>query len=380
MSMVPAGSVDGMVLVTESEKPALDDRDTRKNATRCPGDGRPGRRVSLVTVRALVRDNQGTQLEGHEWYFCGEPDCEVVYFSNDGRLIHKAALKVRVGVKEKDAPRPVCYCFGHTVESIREEIDRTGRSTVVDSVAAKVRAGDCWCESRNPEGVCCLGELARTVKRATKDLDDSVIMETSPERTTKGNALSGIFAAIAAAVAASICCVAPLMLLTAGISGAWIGSLTALEPYRPLFITAALAFLGIAFYQVYRKPRAEECEGPYCAKPRSRTINKMSLWIVTILIGGLLSFPYIAPRLYATTAAANASGTTTVILTVENMHCATCSISVRESLMQVAGVQDARVSTVPPEAVVSYAPDTVSVEDLTEATEQAGYPSAPKVD
>ena len=63
--------------------------------------------------------------------------------------------------------RLVCYCFGHTVESIREEIDRTGQSTVLPTVAARVKAGDCRCELLNPDGTCCLGELNRVVKEAT---------------------------------------------------------------------------------------------------------------------------------------------------------------------------------------------------------------------
>ena len=39
-----------------------------------------------------------------------------------------------------------------------------------------------------------------------------------------------------AAILASTCCLGPLVLITLGFSGAWIGNLTALEPYRPIFI------------------------------------------------------------------------------------------------------------------------------------------------
>ena len=50
-----------------------------------------------------------------------------------------------------------------------------------------------------------------------------------------------------ATVIGSLCCVAPLMLLTHGISGAWISQLTALEPYRPICIGVMLLFIGLAF-------------------------------------------------------------------------------------------------------------------------------------
>src|SRR6266852_4901669 len=68
----------------------------------------------------------------------------------------------------------------------------------------------------------------------------------------KGNGL--LVAGILSAIGASICCVGPLVLLALGVSGAWIGSLTALEPYRPLFIVVMLVFLALAFRQLYLLP------------------------------------------------------------------------------------------------------------------------------
>ena len=47
-----------------------------------------------------------------------------------------------------------------------------------------------------------------------------------------------------AAILASTCCLGPLVLITLGFSGAWIGNLTALEPYRPIFIGVALVALA----------------------------------------------------------------------------------------------------------------------------------------
>jgi hypothetical protein len=112
----------------------------------CPVAGKSGKRVPPITLRSLVRREHAGQIERGEWFFCDLADSEVVYFARDGRTLDKGALIVRVGAKERVAPRPVCYCFGHTVESIREEIDRTGQSTVAASVTAKVHAGECSCE------------------------------------------------------------------------------------------------------------------------------------------------------------------------------------------------------------------------------------------
>ena len=105
-------------------------------------------------------------------------------------------------------------------------------------------------------------------------------------------------AGIAAAIGASACCILPLLLFALGISGAWIGNLVALETYKPYFIAAAILFLGFGFYMVYSKPKAEACEeGTFCARPDSGRINKISLWLATILVGLAILWPYIAPVL-----------------------------------------------------------------------------------
>ncbi|NOZ74924.1 MAG: hypothetical protein GXO90_06035, partial [FCB group bacterium] len=123
-------------------------------------------------------------------------------------------------------------------------------------------------------------------------------MESNTE--TKKQVNKGLIGAVLAAVAASVCCVGPLVLLGLGIGGAWVGTLTAFEPFRPYLMALTLAFLGYAFYRIYRKPKAEDCEpGSYCAHPRSDRINKISLWVVTVLILGLLSVPYLTPVIFA---------------------------------------------------------------------------------
>jgi mercuric ion transport protein len=98
---------------------------------------------------------------------------------------------------------------------------------------------------------------------------------------------------ILAALAASSCCVVPFALFLAGVSGAWIGNLTALKPYQPYFIALTVAFLGGGYYAVYRKPKAADCvEGSYCARPASDQIAKIGLWVATVLVIIAVGFPY----------------------------------------------------------------------------------------
>ncbi len=100
-----------------------------------------------------------------------------------------------------------------------------------------------------------------------------------------------------AAVLASICCLGPLVLVAIGISGAWIGNLTVLEPYRPIFIGAALVALFFAYRRIFRP--AQACNpGEVCAVPQVKTAQKIIFVIVAALTGLALAFPYILPMFY----------------------------------------------------------------------------------
>src|SRR5438552_13792069 len=100
-----------------------------------------------------------------------------------------------------------------------------------------------------------------------------------------------------AAVLASSCCLGPLVLVALGFSGAWIGNLTALEPYRPIFIGAALVALFFAGRRVFRP--ASACKpGEVCAIPQVRRTYKVLFWIVAALVLVALAFPYVLPFFY----------------------------------------------------------------------------------
>ena len=102
------------------------------------------------------------------------------------------------------------------------------------------------------------------------------------------------------ALASMSCCIMPLMLFALGIGGAWIGNLTALAPYQPIFIGVTLAFLATGFYLVYRKPRVACAEGEVCARPLPRRGVKLALWAATALVASALAFPYVARALLGT--------------------------------------------------------------------------------
>ena len=111
--------------------------------------------------------------------------------------------------------------------------------------------------------------------------------ETRPALVAAGSVLGSL--------AASSCCLLPLALFGLGATGAWIGTLSALTPYQPIFVVITVGFLVGGFWMVYRKPRANSTEGSYCARPVSPRIVKGALWSATVLVVAAAAFPYVAP-------------------------------------------------------------------------------------
>ena len=103
-----------------------------------------------------------------QYRFCGSPDCQVVYFSDDRRFTADD-LRVRVGLKGKAVPVPLCYCFGFSDEYVRDEIRTLGRTTILHRIQSLVKDGVCACEERNPSGKCCLGDVTLVVERLMKE-------------------------------------------------------------------------------------------------------------------------------------------------------------------------------------------------------------------
>ncbi|MGH7743577.1 MAG: mercuric ion transporter MerT [Candidatus Dormibacteria bacterium] len=118
-------------------------------------------------------------------------------------------------------------------------------------------------------------------------------VENAAERTGSGP----LFVGGLAAILASTCCLGPLILVALGLSGAWIGNLTRLEPHRPFFIGAALVALFFAGRRIFRPARA--CQpGEVCAVPRTRLIYKIVFGVVSVLVFVGLIFPYVAKFFY----------------------------------------------------------------------------------
>ena len=131
----------------------------------CPVTGTPGTRVRLLTVKAILRDASMRRLVPTTYYFCPEPACAVVYFSQQGECYSKDDVRTTVWQKEPAGSRLLCYCFGESEQTIAAEIAGTGTSNALDRVKEHVRSGRCACDIRNPRGICCLADLRAAIAR-----------------------------------------------------------------------------------------------------------------------------------------------------------------------------------------------------------------------
>lgn len=189
----------------------------------------------------------------------------------------------------------------------------------------------------------------------------------------------GVVGAIGAAVLASTCCIGPVVLAGLGIGA--VAAAQSFAAYRPLFLAITAVFLGLGFYFVYRRPKQAACEGEVCEAPRIARWGRPLLWIATVMVAALVTFPYYYGPLRAafdkpqqsTSAAATPAQLSTVELKVSGMTCSGCAVSVRNALLEIPGVASAFVDHEAGRATVQYDPVRASTTQLIKAINKTGY-------
>jgi|SaaInl7_100m_RNA_FD_contig_21_1465257_length_562_multi_9_in_0_out_0_1 mercuric ion transport protein len=130
---------------------------------------------------------------------------------------------------------------------------------------------------------------------ATQSLEGDPAVDSTESGLARGLlAAGGLFGALLA----SSCCIVPLVFVTLGIGGTWMGQLTAMEPYKPILVAVTVAFLGFSFWHVYFKPRAVCADGSFCAMPASNRVTQFVLWSATALVALAATVNYWAPLFY----------------------------------------------------------------------------------
>lgn len=127
-------------------------------------------------------------------------------------------------------------------------------------------------------------------------LSSEPVHAASDKRAKSGGWLAA--GALGAAALASSCCILPLLLVTLGVGGAWIGNFTALEPYKPYFLILTFAALAGGFWHVYFRRKKPCAEDSYCARPANGRITKTVLWSASVLALLTATIDLWAPYLY----------------------------------------------------------------------------------
>lgn len=101
---------------------------------------------------------------GDEGTFCLNPDCEVVYCNPAGMMVRKGETVLPVTIKDAGEDVYVCYCFEFKRSDLRRELGQFGKTEIPSQIRKGIKDGRCDCERKNPQGACCLGNVAAAIK------------------------------------------------------------------------------------------------------------------------------------------------------------------------------------------------------------------------
>lgn len=195
------------------------------------------------------------------------------------------------------------------------------------------------------------------------------------ENTSKAATGVGVFAALAA----SLCCITPLLALLAGVSGA-ASSFSWLEPARPFLIGLAIVTLGYAWYRSLRTKNVAECgpDGACKVEKKSFLASRTFLSIITVTAVILMTFPYYGQIFYPKAEKQNvvvveSSNIQTASFNLKGMTCASCEEHVNSELAKVNGVIESQTSYAKGTSVVKFDKSKTNVQQISAAINKTGY-------
>ena len=197
------------------------------------------------------------------------------------------------------------------------------------------------------------------------------------KQETSSKAVAGV--GILAAIAASLCCITPLLALLAGASGA-ASSLSWLAPARPYLIGLAIATLAFAWYKAVSTKTNAACgpDGTCAVEKKSFLASKTFLIIITVAAIALIAFPYYAKIFYPKPQKQNSvvvesNNIGTASFTIKGMSCKECETEVNNELYKVAGVIDAQTFYGKGTSIVKFDKSKTTVQQLETAIAKPGY-------
>ena len=182
---------------------------------------------------------------------------------------------------------------------------------------------------------------------------------------------TGIFTAIAA----SLCCITPILALIAGTSGL-ASTFSWLEPFRPYFIGLTILVLGFAWYQKLKPKKQIDCNCDTEEKPKSIQ-SKMFLGIVTAFAIVMLAFPYYSSIFYPKTEkqiiVVDKSNVQKAEFTISGMTCTSCEANVNHEVNKLTGIINSTTSYDNGKTVVAFDNSKTNIAEIEKAINSTGY-------
>ena len=188
-----------------------------------------------------------------------------------------------------------------------------------------------------------------------------------------GNKLIGV--GILTAMAASLCCITPVLALIAGASG--LGSTFSwLEPYRTYFIGLTILVLGFAWFQKLKPIKQKDCN---CITEKETKFiqTKTFLGIVTVFTIIMLTFPYYSSIFYPKTEKQiimlDKSNIQKIEFKISGMTCNSCAEHINHEVNKLSGIISLNVSYDNRNAIVEFDNSKTNIIVIEKIINSTGY-------
>jgi len=181
---------------------------------------------------------------------------------------------------------------------------------------------------------------------------------------------------LVAAVAASLCCILPILATVTGIAA--LGAAATFSRFRPylLGVTAVLFVLGIV--RAYHGSRRACTPGSVCATSPVQRWNVLLLVFLGALVAGIAAFPYysgrVAEAVSTSVSPQQAAGqVTTTSFLIADMDCPACAVGFRTAFEKLPGVTHAAVDYGTRRVTITYDPAQQRPETFAKVVSDAGF-------
>lgn len=180
---------------------------------------------------------------------------------------------------------------------------------------------------------------------------------------------------IITAIAASLCCITPVLALIAGTSGI-ASTFSWIEPFRPYLIALTILVLAIAWYQKL-KPKKQEIDCD-CEDQKPKFINsKKFLLLVTLLAGLMLAFPYYTKIFYPNpnkeVVYVSESNVNKIEYSIKGMTCTGCEVHIESEVNKLDGIIEVKAYHEKGNTIVKYDKTKVTNKEIEDAVGKTGY-------